>query len=42
MGLRMTAAIVLGCPALPAAIKDAACLMTIFDGEVVHRSERFP
>ena len=24
-----------------AAIKDAACLMTIFDGDVVHRSERF-
>ncbi len=24
------------------AIKDAACLMTIFDGDVVHRSERFP
>ncbi len=23
------------------AIKDAACLMTIFDGDVVHRSERF-
>jgi predicted amidohydrolase YtcJ len=25
-----------------AAIKDAACLMTIFDGDVVHRSDRFP
>jgi len=25
-----------------AAIKDAACLMTIFDGNVVHRSDRFP
>jgi predicted amidohydrolase YtcJ len=25
-----------------AAIKDAACHMTIFDGNVVHRSERFP
>ncbi len=24
-----------------AALKDAACLMTIFDGNVVHRSERF-
>jgi hypothetical protein len=24
-----------------AAIKDAGCLMTIFDGDVVHRSERF-
>jgi len=24
------------------ALKDAACLMTIFDGDVVHRSERFP
>jgi predicted amidohydrolase YtcJ len=25
-----------------AAIKDAACQMTIFDGNVVHRSDRFP
>jgi hypothetical protein len=24
-----------------AAIKDAKCLMTLFDGEVVHRSEAF-
>jgi predicted amidohydrolase YtcJ len=29
-----------GAPA--GAIKDAACLMTILDGKVVHRSERFP
>jgi len=25
-----------------AAIKDAACLMTVFDGNVVHRSDQFP
>ena len=25
-----------------AALKDAACDMTIFDGDVVHRSDRFP
>ncbi len=24
------------------ALKDAGCLMTIFDGDVVHRSDRFP
>jgi predicted amidohydrolase YtcJ len=24
------------------ALKDAGCHMTIFDGDVVHRSDRFP